>query len=63
MHITQRASPETNSVVRDQQVELDERATNTLLRKIDSRLIPLITLLFFFAFLNRINIGNKKILN
>ena len=62
MDITRHALPTTeNPVVRYQQAELDERAMKALLRKIDLRLIPLLILLNFFTFLDRINIGNKRI--
>jgi hypothetical protein len=62
MDITQHALPSTvNLVVRNQQAELDKRAINALLRKIDLRLMPLLTLLYFFNYLARINIGNKRI--
>ena len=61
MDITQHASHGlTDSVVRNHQVQLDKRAINALLRKIDLRLMPLLILLFFFTFLDRINIGNRK---
>jgi hypothetical protein len=62
MDITQHALPATvNPVVRNQQANLDQRATNVLLRKIDLRLMPLLTLLYFFNYLDRISIGNKRI--
>lgn len=37
--------------MRNQQAELDERATNALLRKIDLRLLPLLVLLNIFSYL------------
>lgn len=37
--------------MRNQQAELDERATNALLRKIDLRLMPLLVLLNIFSYL------------
>ena len=40
------------------QSEVNQRTINNLIRKIDVRLMPLLTLLFFFSFLNRINIGD-----
>jgi hypothetical protein len=49
-----------NSVTRNEQTDLDKRATKALLRKIDLRLMPLLTLLYFFSFLDRINIGIKR---
>ena len=62
MAITQDAlSATVNPVVRYQQPELDKRAMNALLRKIDLRLMPLLILLYFFRSLDRINIGNKRI--
>ncbi|KAF9888592.1 hypothetical protein FE257_008524 [Aspergillus nanangensis] len=39
----------------------DEAATKKVLRKIDVRLLPVLTLLYIFAFLDRSNIGNAKI--
>ena len=60
MDITQHALPMVvNLVVRNEQIELDERSMNALLRKIDLRLLPLLMLIFFFSFLGRTNIGNK----
>ncbi len=44
----------------DEQSQLNERAREALLRKIDLRLMSLLTLLNFFSFLDRINIGNKR---
>ena len=62
MDITQDVLPATvNPMFRNRQTELDARATNALLRKIDLRLMPLLTLLFFFSYLDRVNIGNKEI--
>ncbi len=62
MDITQHALPTTvNPVVRNQPAKLDQRATKVLLRKIDLRLMPLLTLLYFFNYLDRISIGNKRI--
>ena len=62
MDIAQYTLPATgNPVVRYQQAQLDKRAMNVLLRKIDLRLMPLLTLLLFFNHLDRINIGNKRI--
>ncbi len=63
MDISQHALPASvNSVVSNQQTQLDERAMNALLRKIDLRLMPLLVLLNFFSFLERINIGIKRTL-
>ena len=49
-----------NSVINNQVVQLNERATKALLRKIDLRLIPLLILLSVSNFIDRINIGMKK---
>jgi hypothetical protein len=51
-----------NSVVRNQETDLDKRTRNAILRKIDLRLMPLLTLLYSFSFLDRINIGNIKMI-
>lgn len=51
------ALPLINSVESTQQNELDEHAMKSVLRKVDIRLMPLLTLLYFFSFLDRINIG------
>ena len=49
------------SVVRNEQVELDKRAMNVLLHKINLRLMPLLLVLFFLSFLDLLNIGNEII--
>lgn len=62
MNVILDVSPGTiNTVMRKKQADLDERATNALLRKIDLRLMPLLTILFFCSYLDRVNIGNKRI--
>ncbi len=48
------------SVLRNEQIQLDKRAINALLRKIDLRLMPVLILLFFFSFLGPLNIGIKE---
>lgn len=42
-------------------VTADPQAEATLLRKLDFAVVPILFLLFFFAFLDRINIGNAKV--
>lgn len=42
-------------------VELDENATQRLIRKIDWRLIPFLALLYLLSFLDRTNIGNARL--
>ena len=49
-----------NSVVHSEESELDKRAMNALIRKIDLRLIPLLILLSVINFVDRINIGIKR---
>ena len=49
-----------NSVTINQSREIDERSTKALLRIIDLRLMPLLTLLYIFSYLDRINIGLKR---
>lgn len=44
----------------NRQNELDQRVTKALLRKIDLRLMPLLTLLYFISFLDRMNISKYK---
>ena len=62
MDITEHAPPAmVNPMMRNQQAEFNKRATNALLRKIDLHLMPLLTLLFFYSYLDRVNIGKKEI--
>lgn len=42
-------------------MQYDARETRRILRKVDWRLLPALTLLYIFAFLDRSNIGNAKI--
>ncbi|KAL4895466.1 major facilitator superfamily domain-containing protein [Aspergillus ambiguus] len=42
-------------------INVDETGKQKVLRKIDVRLLPVLTLLYVFAFLDRSNIGNAKI--
>jgi len=44
-----------------QDVELQEREAARVLRKVDMRLVPLLSLLYLVAFIDRSNIGNAKI--
>ncbi|KAF2998250.1 hypothetical protein E8E13_006148 [Curvularia kusanoi] len=44
-----------------QRVELDEVEANRVLRKVDYRLVPMLSLLYLVAFIDRSNIGNAKI--
>ncbi|KAJ4361719.1 hypothetical protein N0V95_001612 [Ascochyta clinopodiicola] len=44
-----------------QQVELDEAEASRVLRKVDYRLVPMLSLLYLVAFIDRSNIGNAKI--
>lgn len=39
----------------------DQKATSRLLRKMDSRLLPFLALLYLLSFLDRANIGNAKL--
>ncbi len=62
MDVTHHALPATvNFVMRNQQTELNERAMKAVLRKIDLRLLPCLTIVFFFSYLDRINLRNKTI--
>ncbi|KAK5091320.1 hypothetical protein LTR05_001503 [Lithohypha guttulata] len=51
------------AVASDEQlhVEYDEKETKKILRKIDYRLLPVLTLLYLLAFLDRGNIGNARV--
>lgn len=60
--IQHQLSTTVNPVVEHEQDELDGRAMSALLRKIDLRLMPLLTSLYFFTYLCRINIGKQRIL-
>lgn len=40
---------------------IDAAAEKALLRKVDLHVVPPLVLLFFLAFLDRVNIGNAKI--
>ncbi|KZM22328.1 transmembrane transport [Ascochyta rabiei] len=44
-----------------QHVEFDEAEANRVLRKVDYRLVPMLSLLYLVAFIDRSNIGNAKI--
>jgi len=44
-----------------QDVELREREAARVLRKVDMRLVPMLSLLYLVAFIDRSNIGNAKI--
>ena len=43
-------------------VEAERRLTRSLLFKLDTRMLPMLAILFLFSFLDRTNIGNAKIL-
>lgn len=61
MDITDDVLPITvNRETRNEQTEMDKRVMSVLLRKIDLRLMPLLTLIFYFNYLDRINIGSKR---
>ncbi|RHZ54286.1 hypothetical protein Glove_428g67 [Diversispora epigaea] len=49
-----------NDEYEDEEEKEEERK---LLRKMDSRLLPLVTLLYVLSFLDRVNIGNAKLAN
>jgi hypothetical protein len=40
--------------------ETERRLTKSLLRKLDTRMLPMLAVLFLFSFLDRTNIGNAK---
>ncbi|KAF1349207.1 MFS general substrate transporter [Lizonia empirigonia] len=44
-----------------QHLELDEAEASRVLRKVDYRLVPMLSLLYLVAFIDRSNIGNAKI--
>ncbi|KAF7969156.1 hypothetical protein HWV62_28202 [Athelia sp. TMB] len=52
--------------IRDEPLSADseehKRLTKSILRKLDTRMLPMLALLFLFSFLDRTNIGNAKIL-
>lgn len=37
------------------------RLTKSILRKLDTRMLPMLAILFLFSFLDRTNIGNAKV--
>lgn len=41
--------------------ETERRLTKSLLRKLDTRMLPMLAVLFLFSFLDRTNIGNAKV--
>jgi hypothetical protein len=41
--------------------ETEERLTRSLLLKLDTRMLPMLAILFLFSFLDRTNIGNAKV--
>lgn len=41
--------------------ETEKRLTKSLLRKLDTRMLPMLAVLFLFSFLDRTNIGNAKV--
>jgi hypothetical protein len=41
--------------------ETEDRLTRSLLRKLDTRMLPMLAILFLFSFLDRTNIGNAKV--
>jgi hypothetical protein len=41
--------------------ETEDRLTKSLLRKLDTRMLPMLAILFLFSFLDRTNIGNAKV--
>ncbi|CAG9940277.1 unnamed protein product [Clonostachys rosea f. rosea IK726] len=50
------ASDENNELI-----QYDEKETKAILRKVDWRLIPMLTLLYVLSFIDRSNIGNAKV--
>ncbi|CAH0057708.1 unnamed protein product [Clonostachys solani] len=42
-------------------IQYDEKETKAILRKVDWRLIPMLTLLYVLSFIDRSNIGNAKV--
>lgn len=43
-----------------EQTEIDERAIRAIMRKIDLQLIPLLTSLYFFSYLDRLNMSKIR---
>lgn len=41
--------------------ETERRLTKSILRKLDTRMLPMLAILFLFSFLDRTNIGNAKV--
>ena len=41
--------------------ETEDRLTKSILRKLDTRMLPMLGVLFLFSFLDRTNIGNAKV--
>lgn len=41
--------------------ETEARLTKSLLLKLDTRMLPMLAILFLFSFLDRTNIGNAKV--
>jgi hypothetical protein len=41
--------------------ETEDRLTKSLLLKLDTRMLPMLAVLFLFSFLDRTNIGNAKV--
>lgn len=46
---------------REKQPKYHDKETRRILRKVDFRLLPMLTLLYVLAFLDRGNIGNAKV--
>lgn len=42
-------------------IETERKLTKSLLRKLDTRMLPMLAILFLFSFLDRTNIGNAKV--
>lgn len=42
-------------------IETERKLTKSLLRKLDTRMLPMLAVLFLFSFLDRTNIGNAKV--
>jgi len=41
--------------------ETERHLTKSLLKKLDTRMLPMLAVLFLFSFLDRTNIGNAKV--